>query len=271
MSTKADVKKTLKDFGYSFNAEGQLRQLDPNTGELTDKVFQFEVYKSHSENQKNYEALGEAITSYVYELLDNHGLHRIYLPADQPESKATFIFSSLKELKNVDKLMVIIHGSGVVRAGQWARSLIINHCLDSGTILPYIKQAEKREYEIIVTNTNDNQREKLSIIGSRNPEEHASTVWETIVQPANAKSIAVVAHSYGGHVVNMLSKKYKEDFKTKVFAAALTDSVGGSNPRLNKIGINFVSSNDPVGTPQRGYDEDMPRVSAGHPKHEMTS
>lgn len=232
--------KSLKDFGYAFNEKGQLRQIDSNTGKLTDKAFNFEVSKSHSENQKNYEALGETITDTVYELLDQHGLHRIYLPADQPESKATFIFSTQKQLKDVDKLMVIIHGSGVVRAGQWARSLIINHSLDAGTILPYVKQAQKQGYEIIVTNTNDNHRDGRSITGSKSPEEHANTVWETIVQPANATSIAVVAHSYGGHIASILSKTYQEAFKKRVFAVALTDSVHGSrgsNPRLSEIGM----------------------------------
>jgi pimeloyl-ACP methyl ester carboxylesterase len=269
MSTAQTVRKSLKDFGYAFNSEGRLRQLNPATGEVTDKPFDFAVSDSQSTNQKNYEDLGETITDYVYELLDKHGLHRIYLPEGQPESKSTFIFSSKKELRDVDKLMVIIHGSGVVRAGQWARSLIINDCLDSGTILPYIKRAEERGYEIIVTNTNDNHRDGRSIEGSRNPEQHASTVWETIVQPANAKSIAVVAHSYGGHVAYMLSKKYKKDFEEKVFVVALTDSVGGSNARLDEIGTNFVSSSKPAGTPV-GRDG-MPLLSAGHPKHEMTS
>lgn len=44
-------------------------------------------------------------------------------------------------LTNPDKLMVLIHGNGVVRAGQWARRLIINEDLDSGTQIPYIKRA----------------------------------------------------------------------------------------------------------------------------------
>lgn len=119
MSTSAEtVKKSLKEFGYGFNAEGKLRQLDPKTGAVTDKPFEFEVSDSRSENQKHYEELGEVITDYVYELLDEQGLHRIYLPEDFPKSKATFIFSTQKELKDVDKLMIIIHGSGVVRAGQ---------------------------------------------------------------------------------------------------------------------------------------------------------
>ena len=117
-STEAVSMKTLKDFGYGFNSQGILRQLDPETGDLTDKPFEFEVSESRSENQKNYEALGESLTPYVYDLMEENGLHRVYLPVGQPESKATFIFSSQKELKDVNKLMVIIHGSGVVRAGQ---------------------------------------------------------------------------------------------------------------------------------------------------------
>lgn len=108
--------KTLREFGYGFNEKGQLRQLE--NGELTDKPFEFEVSESRAENQKHYEMLGEVIEEHVYSLLEEQGLHRVYLPKDQPESKATFVFTSMPELKDVDKLLVIIHGSGVVRAGQ---------------------------------------------------------------------------------------------------------------------------------------------------------
>jgi len=272
--TKAAVnKKTIKDFGYGFNTQGQLRQIDPESGNLTDEPYKFEISDSRSENQKAYEALGETITDHVYELLDQHGLHRIYLPPNQPKSKATFIFSTKQELKDVDKLMIIINGSGVVRAGQWSRSLVINHSLDAGTVLPYVKRAQAQGFEVIIANTNDNRRDGKEIAGSRTPEEHADTVWRKVVQPSNARSIVVVAHSYGGHVAARLSVKFEEDFENKVFAVAFTDSVHmGSDSRLSKIGINFVSSDKPLGTPERGYSSDgMPRVSAGHPKHEMTS
>lgn len=117
-SSEKVAEKTIADFGYGFNDKGQLRQLDPETGLVTEKLFKFDISDSRSKNQQNYEALGETITPFVYELLEKNGLHRIYVPQDQPEEKATFIFSSQKELKDVDKLMVIIHGSGVVRAGQ---------------------------------------------------------------------------------------------------------------------------------------------------------
>ena len=81
----------------------------------------------------------------------------------QSDEAHSFIFES-GDARTADKLMVLIHGSGVVRAGQWARRLvsftfhtnaashfnssnilharlIINDCLDSGTQLPFIKRS----------------------------------------------------------------------------------------------------------------------------------
>lgn len=46
-STEAVAIKSLADFGYGFNDEGKLRQLDPTTGELTDEPFNFEVSDTH--------------------------------------------------------------------------------------------------------------------------------------------------------------------------------------------------------------------------------
>lgn len=267
-------KKTLKDFGYAFK-DGKLRQID-EAGELTDKPFKFEVSptSSRAENQENYEALGEVLNEYVYGLLEENGMHRIYIPNSISKEEATFIFSTKAELKDIDKLMVIIHGSGVVRAGQWARSLIINDSINSGTVLPYIKKAQEAGFDVIVTNTNDNYRNGKKIEGNSSPEMHAVSVWETFVQPSNAKSIAVIAHSYGGIVTAHLASKFKDDFDEKVFAIAFTDSVHGRglSKRANEIGVNFVASDKPVNTILKSYDGgSMELRSAGHHKHEMTS
>jgi len=153
--------------------------------------------------------------------------------------------------------------------------LIINHSLDAGTVLPYVKRAQKLGYEVIITNTNDNYRGKEALFDSRSPEEHAYTAWKTFVQPANAETIVVVAHSYGGHVVCDLGNNFPKDFKERVIAVAFTDSVHyvrSINKRVSEIGMNFVASDKPLGTPVDARDNrDMPRVSAGHTKHEMTS
>ncbi|XP_043370504.1 cotranscriptional regulator FAM172A isoform X4 [Dermochelys coriacea] len=129
---------TLEGFEYSFNEKGQLRHI--KTGE----PFVFNYREDlHRWNQKRYEALGEIITKYVYELLEKEcHLKKVTLPVDATESEPkSFIFMSEDALTNPDKLMVLIHGNGVVRAGQWARRLIINEDLDSGTQIPYIKRA----------------------------------------------------------------------------------------------------------------------------------
>ncbi|XP_072462236.1 cotranscriptional regulator ARB2A isoform X2 [Notamacropus eugenii] len=144
---------TLEGFEYAFNEKGQLRHI--RTGE----PFVFNAREDlHRWNQKRYEALGEIITKYVYELLEKDcNLKKISLPVDATESEPkNFIFMSEDAMTNPDKLMVLIHGSGVVRAGQWARRLIINEDLDSGTQIPYIKRAMDEGYGVIVLNPNEN-------------------------------------------------------------------------------------------------------------------
>lgn len=61
--------------------------------------------------------------------------------------------------------------------------------------------------------------------GSGSPEEHGDYVWERLVKQSSAWNIAIVAHSYGGVVATRLLEKYFDDFKQRVFAIALTDSV----------------------------------------------
>lgn len=95
----------------------------------------------------------------MYDLLEKEGLSRLPVPKDPPgnEDLKSFVFGTEDLLRN-DKLMVLIHGSGVVRAGQWARRLIINDNLESGSQLGYIRKARALGYAVLVLNTNDNFR-----------------------------------------------------------------------------------------------------------------
>lgn len=271
---------TLEGFGYGFNEEGKLKQIDKETGKLTDKGFDFNIYTSAQENQAHYEALGETITDAVYERLEKDvGLKRLYLPDDVPQEEATFIFSTTEKLNKPKKLLVLIHGSGVVRAGQWARSLIINHSMESGTQIPYINKGREQGYEVLLTNTNDNYRKVAGggtkgIKGSRNPTEHAVSVFEKYIIPSEPEAVAIVAHSYGGVVTVELAQKFPQFFKEKVFAVGFTDSVhsGSLVPEvLISIGRNWVTSKEPLDTTLTISKRDLPRYSAGHIKHEMTS
>lgn len=64
------------------------------------------------------------INEYIYELLEREGnlvKHELNGCASDTDEQRSFIFNSKDVYENSDKLLVLIHGSGVVRAGQWAR------------------------------------------------------------------------------------------------------------------------------------------------------
>lgn len=100
--------------------EGQLRQIDIENGQPGTKPFQFNISAQHDECQAHYEKLGEAVTNYVYHLLETQvNLKKIPVPKDS--RNGSFIFVS-DDYDTKNTLVILIHGSGVVRAGQWARS-----------------------------------------------------------------------------------------------------------------------------------------------------
>ncbi|XP_014289174.1 FAM172 family protein homolog CG10038 [Halyomorpha halys] len=283
MSSSGEVcfPKTLEEFGYRFNDCGKLRKIDVKTGESTDTPFEFNVSPDPSYNQKHYEALGEVITEEVYSMLRDLGLKQLPVPPGNDNS--SFIFAT-EDAHLVPKLAVLIHGTGVVRAGQWARSLIINDSLETGTQIPYIRKAMNLGYGVIIMNTNDNYRlidgKKFPIEGSSNSSEHASTVWKHYVLPTAAEKILLIAHSFGGVVTMSLASNFEEDFLRRVKAIALTDSVHGRIPRavssrlaeyLSEVGRNWVTSSEPLDKMLPEQQGEIQCVSAGTTKHELTS
>ncbi|XP_029618005.1 cotranscriptional regulator ARB2A homolog isoform X2 [Salmo trutta] len=148
--------KTLEEFEYAFNEQGRLRHT--TTGE----AYVFNAREDlHRWNQKRYEALGEIITHYVYQLLETKcNLTKEIVPVDATEEEPrSFIYMSADGMSNPTKLLVLIQGCGVVRAGQWARRLIINQDLDSGTQIPFITRAQEEGYSVMVLNPNENHLE----------------------------------------------------------------------------------------------------------------
>lgn len=215
---------------YPTKDAGQLRQINPDDNTITDKPYNFQVSDDASYNQARYEALGEVITETVYDMLIEAGLHKIYIPSPETEA-SSFVFGTKTDLKDTKKLMFLIHGSGVVRAGQWSRSLIINHSIDHGTQIPYIKRAVELGYDVLVTNTNLRYRikdgERVYLDGNGSPEEHINSVWEQLIEPAldTIDAFAIVAHSYGGVVTMNMIKDYPDVFEKKCFGIGFTDSV----------------------------------------------
>ena len=265
---------TLEGFGYQF-VGGKLVNIE--TGE----PFVFEAIPGYNDyNQQRYEAIGEIITDTVYSMLENEvGLIRIPVRRDRSRTASSFIFVSDGALTNREKLMVLIHGSGAVRAGQWSRRLIMNDSLTSGTQLPYITRALQEGYGVVVLNTNRNSvvvNDTVRLLpGSSTAECHGCTVWEDYIQASPARRIDIVAHSYGGKVTVEMMEMFFEDFQRRVHKIAFTDSVHrltGLNRLsyrwIRKHALNWVSHTTPLDTILLHTVGDVPRMSAGTTKHE---
>lgn len=207
-----------------FSAKGELRQYNKQSSVINNRKF---LYKDPSYdnacNVRRYNALGDLITEIVYKKMEGLNLIKINLSPKDPNT--TFVFATKRDFSNSKKLLILIHGAGGTRAGQWSRKLLIFHSLTKGSQLPYIEQAIQLGYDILVMNTNDNKRKSKDIAGSSTPQEHASTVWDKFITSANnIGPVVIVAHSYGGDVTLSLARR-KNNFKNLIKRVAFTDSV----------------------------------------------
>nr|XP_058917449.1 cotranscriptional regulator FAM172A isoform X9 [Kogia breviceps] len=240
----------------SKTTEGQLRHI--KTGE----PFVFNYREDlHRWNQKRYEALGEIITKYVYELLEKDcNLKKISIP----EGYGVIVLNPNENYIEVEKPKIHVQSSS-----------------DSSD-----EPAEKRERKDKVSKETKKrrdfyekyrnpQREKemmqLYIRENGSPEEHAVYVWDHFIAQSAAENVFFVAHSYGGLAFVELMIQREADVKSKVTAVALTDSVhnvwhqeAGKTIRewMRENCCNWVSSSEPLDTSVESMLPDCPRVSA---------
>jgi len=291
-----DPNLTIQDFGYDFNEQGLLRHV--KTGE-----------KFHWVNQVHYDLLGDLIIPYIQKrMVSDFGMQEVLLPVTEKERKGipehcrNNIFITKDVYENKNKLMLLIQGSGAVRAGQWARALCINDSLETGSIFNYLQRAIQAGYSVVVFNPNLNYATKeplvrpdrsdffkpgkpvipdpprMKIPGSETPPDHTVYVWDHIASKSPAKEIVIVAHSAGGWCTLSLLNSRKKEVLPRLKAIAFTDAVSSVTPRdaaqvrdfLKNNCINWVQSRDPLDTPQPNVGGCI-CVSSGHEKHEYTS
>lgn len=282
----------LQDFGYSFTADRG--RLEP---------------RFHFVTQTHYDCFGDLVAPYVQQLMrDKFGMVEVNLPrGDEHGALVNNVFLSPDAL-TADRLMLLIQGSGAVRAGQWARAVCLNDCLELGSILPYLARAKKNGMGVIVFNPNLNVVDvparvfthadffdpktvlrppgikRVPIPGSETAPTHTVTVFDEFVPRAAAKDIVIVAHSAGGHCTMQLLRDREDELMPRLRAIAFTDSVHSVSLRESRRVVDFftqghaqdwVQSDKPLDTPIREEafqgSAGCPCVSAGHTKHEYTS
>ena len=75
------------------------------------------------------------------------------------------------------RALVLIQGTGAVRAGIWARSACINESLETGSMLPFLEAAAKNKIPVLVMNPNQNRVDGTIIPYSHSMVDHADWVW----------------------------------------------------------------------------------------------
>ncbi|XP_072462262.1 cotranscriptional regulator ARB2A isoform X11 [Notamacropus eugenii] len=256
---------TLEGFEYAFNEKGQLRHI--RTGE----PFVFNAREDlHRWNQKRYEALGEIITKYVYELLEKDcNLKKISLP----EGYGVIVLNPNENYIEVEKTK-----SQVQSSSDGSDEPAEKRERKDKTF----KEAKKRRdfYEKYRNPQKEKEMVPLYIRDNGSPEEHLIYVWDHFITHSAAENTFFVAHSYGGLAFVELMIQREADVKNKVTAVALTDSVhnvwhqeAGKTIRewMRENCCNWVSSSEPLDTSVESMLPDCPRVSAGTERHELTS
>lgn len=156
--------------------------------------------------------------------------------------------------------VVLIQGTGAVRAGLWARSVCINDGLKLGSMLPQVDWALKKGHSVIVMNPNQSETNGVPVPYSQTMAEHCSHVWRNYIEPAGFKEILVIAHSAGGRCITDLMGEFSETFFGKVKSLAYTDSYIVDPDELslkqqrwlsNKV-VHYVKSKKPLGSKLKG-------------------
>ena len=260
-------------------------------GELLHKITKKKCGKL---NQQEYDLVGLYVQCYVENLIiTKFDLNILYVPnksnnyLNRDETIPQCKILTTKDFSTNPKCLILIQGTGVVRLGQWARSVCINENLDLGTMIPYVDKAIKNNYSVIIMNPNERKDFKTEeeIEEFKTMESHSVYVYNNIIKKNNnIKDIYIVAHSRGGECAVEILLNNKEDLmEGKIKKIAFTDSVHGEDYlKLGKEGVklfrkisrNYIGSDKPLGVFVRDYTTSYGGVdcySSGHSKHEYTS
>ena len=163
---------------YKYNENGEL--VNKKTGKKCGKL-----------NKQEYDLVGMYVQKYVENLIiTKFDLNILYVPnKDNNYEKRDETIAQCKILTTKDfltnpKCLILIQGTGVVRLGQWARSVCINENLNLGTMIPYVDKAIKNNYSVIIFNPNERKDFKTGekIEEFITMEKHSVYVYNNIIK-----------------------------------------------------------------------------------------
>jgi hypothetical protein len=122
------------------------------------------------QGQAHYDRIGDLVMRNIQErMVKEYGLKEVLIPEDKhleeeyrhlPRNNI-FMSPDFHSPPNDDQAqkdaMVLIQGTGAVRAGVWARSVCINESMEKGSMLPLLSAARQQNMSVIVFNPNLNR------------------------------------------------------------------------------------------------------------------
>lgn len=188
--------------------------------------------KFEFEGPSKFNKLARLLTYYVEVRMEQQfGMQTKLVPfkndmTDSSYAKAP-IFVSADWKDNTKRALVLIQGTGEVRAGVWSRKAMINESLNCGSMLPQIKFAVANGMACLVMNPNYTRDEDGRDVDPKvnGMLKHAQYVFKKyVVNRCQAEEIFIIAHSRGGWVLMELFKRFTGEMMDRVAAVALTDS-----------------------------------------------
>lgn len=246
-----DPMAEMRALGYEFR-DGCMREVGGNN------PFAFQ-------GREHYDALAEAVSQYVPLLLEEDAnLNPLWLPLGVSPGEGCPIFVS-EGFEEAERLLLVIQGTGKVRAGIWGCALCINDSLEHGTMLPFLRRAAASGYGVVVLNPNENVADGTPIPGLENFGNHVAYVLDNIVPKCAAGHIDILAHSHGGRaLLSYLSRAgsnnpamklvkrihrlvFTDSYHVQTQLAYLPDRVRAILSDSTRA-VNFVTDKSPLGT-----------------------
>ncbi len=275
---------------YKFNDKGVL--IHSKTGK-----------KYTGLNQEEYDKLIDYLLSYIQStLIEKYNLLPLYVPnISNKENQENFSAYKIRDISQAqckifvsndfdqkEKCLLIIQGSGGVRAGIWSRKVCINEGLSLGSMLPYVEKAINNGLSVIILNPNqreDFENKEKMIQEFNSMESHCLYVYKNIIKPRkNIKEIYIVAHSMGGVcTIDLLDENNDDLMNGRIKKIAFTDTFHGmkylklkedSVKKLKEISRDYIHSKKKVGEFEKSEKDSYNGVneySAGDFRHEYTS
>ena len=273
------IKILESQINYKYDEEGILRNKKDNS-------------KLSKVPKEEYDLISQYSSKYIlHNLLTKQGLIPIYIPFNsgnyfqKDSSLVQCALLSSKDFPTNPKCLILIQGVGHVTLGEWANSVCVNEGLEMGSMIPFVEDAKKKGFSILIMNPNERfGLDGKSKVMFKNMKEHCIYVYENLVfKNDKIKDIYFIAHSLGGECNVEILKKFEKDLlSNRIKKIAFTDGLqGGATLSLSKEGIkqlrkisrNYIASKEKKGKfmETESYFSGSDVYSSGINIHEYTT